>query len=216
MQLPDVIIAALITLLGSVILAPLVGRLMSWIFERRAQLRMTVEFNDFEEAKFIKKFFDSVEWDNPRKKELKKWEYVQTLAILTFHNPSKKRLNRVSVIVTKFLREGFVQVDDGETEPANQGKLITVGDLQPGHSATLKLWSNYTWTDFSPMVLRDLFKVSADELDRVFISYPAPKYVVERYSLVPKWITRTWWLLVIFGGPWIVGIALSKVFPFPK
>jgi hypothetical protein len=96
---------------------------------------------------------------------------------LTLHNPSKKKLNAVTVILTEYVREALYQIED---EPELHGpteKKINLGDLQPGKSRKVHIWTPFAFVDWHRTRLPILFEVTADELDKFTLQFPFPGYL---------------------------------------
>ena len=61
---------------------------------------------------------------------------------LTITNTSKRKISGVSVVVADIGFDVFCQIDDdGELIKVKSGKPNLVGDIQPGHSRVMHVWS---------------------------------------------------------------------------
>jgi hypothetical protein len=174
----DPILAALITLFGAAFLAPLVNRVIVVMSEKRAQLRVNFSVQDFEIPNnlraLVEKHVHQLEKDNRAIEPLKWFNYVETVWLLEITNTSKKKINGVTI--TANVGTGFYEAEnEADLRQFENKKLITIGDIQPGHSKTLRIWSNINQSSFYYSELKDSFHVvSADELDRIIYKYPIP------------------------------------------
>jgi len=96
---------------------------------------------------------------------------------LTLHNPTKKKLNAVTLILTEYLNEPLYQIDEGPELCGPTEKKIIVGDLQPGKGRTVHIWTTFAFVDWHRTRLPILFEVTADEFDKFTLKFPFPGYL---------------------------------------
>lgn len=109
--------------------------------------------------------------------QLQAFHFLKGYMQLTLHNPSKKKLNAVTVILTESLHDAWYQIED---EPELHGppeKKINVGDLQPGKNRTVHIWTPFAYVDWHRTRLPILFEVTADEFDKFTLKFPFPGYL---------------------------------------
>ncbi len=218
MTLPDSIWAALIIVSGSVILAPLANRLLTRIFEHRASLRVVMRLSEYRQPEFLSaeierqleeeiRSSEKFDPDNP-KRALRRMASMETLAELKFTNGSKRKIDGITVMID--YGSGFHQLENNkEMKAFERDTKIEVGDLQPRHDTTLYIWLNRRVAGEAWVDARKLFLVSANEIDKVHFRYPAPAYLARMFTLIPRWVSRTWWVSV-----WaivVIGLQVARI-----
>jgi hypothetical protein len=223
LTLPEApIVAALITLFGAVVLVPAVTWAINRYSERRARLTASITIHGAKQSSAISNILaerraklDMLE----RVREHNLWalEKPKSYIRLEIQNTGKKRIEHITVTTADALDRDFYQVEEGETKfienEAEADRRIAIGDLQPHQKSVVHFWSGGDLTDRSYRYgIKNWFLISADEIDRVYFRYPVPRLVTDRFSLIPKWLTRFWfWAALIFL--WIAATVSKIVMP---
>jgi hypothetical protein len=76
-----------------------------------------------------------------------------------------------------YLNELVCQIDDGSELFGPTEKKIVLGDLQPGKTTTLHIWTPFAYVDWDRSRLPILFDVAADEFDKFTLKFPFPGYL---------------------------------------
>jgi hypothetical protein len=212
--MPTVIWGALITLVGTAILAPLVSRLLAFYFEHRARLRVEVRLAAWRQPEFLKEEINKwlsqelaaeMDWTlrASRLRPFTVMESIDSFARMTFFNSSKRRIDGITLMVED--SRGVYQIGDSkETRTFERSTKIEIGSLQPRHRIKVTLWLASNVAESLYVDLNKLFLVSADELHGVYFKFIVAEHVRQKYSLIPRWVTRLWWALmfiaVFLGG----------------
>jgi hypothetical protein len=181
------IIGAVIGIIGTVLLAPLIAK---WI---RAKKRLVVALT-LSKWKMPERISTITEQMRLRAaEEEKKPDEAETLALAALKiaqsyvlaEVKNKSNTKISHITLKSNRASHAvyQVEDGHALGVVEGTkadVMSVGELQPRHEKRVHIW---TVNDLSSVFHhRDLFTVSADELDAVRFKRPIPPYFKEIYG----------------------------------
>jgi hypothetical protein len=104
----------------------------------------------------------------------------------------------------------FYQMDETEDLiKVTKGQPIAVGDIQPGHSRVMHLWSRADRADFHFDKAKKWLHVSADELDVVRFRFPMPTYLSTKIQ--NQVLAAFVFLLVAFFIGWfLMGTLLPK------
>ncbi|SHK96066.1 hypothetical protein SAMN05444159_4636 [Bradyrhizobium lablabi] len=209
----DTLKAALIALVGTAILAPLVVRCLAWLGEKRSQLLVVLTWNqagkcDYLEAitsKLIlgsKEFREAASVDESRWRDLRIFRTffsAQSYMRFVILNNSRKKLSHLTLFDNEW--SDLFQIDQGPTISVERGQPMVLGDVQPGREIVLHLWSSSNIPVWNPDT-RKRFKFSADELDRVKIKEPMQEFLKRRYQhRILKYLAiSTWATLVGLSG----------------
>jgi hypothetical protein len=200
------IIAAIITLCGTALLAPVVNRILTWIFEYRANLQVEVRVFEYRQPAFLNDEVEllrkSLDWKDPRLESLRKSTGLSSCVHLVFHNSSKKRINEITLMIT--FGRGFYQIETANSkEWFDNTTRIKIGDLQPAHKSEVWLWVDQNlFTRWGRP--QERFVVSANELHKTYFRYPSPEYLEKTYAFIPRWVTRVWWVVA-----WLLGMIAA-------
>jgi hypothetical protein len=192
-EMSDTLKAALIALLGTVILAPLVARGLTWLAEKRSQLLVVLTWNEAGKCKHLeevatklvlesKAVRDGPSDDKNRWRDLgifRSFFMAQSYLRFVILNNSRKKLSHLTLFDNEW--SDIFQIDQGETTEVKKGLPMVLGDLQPGREIVLHLWSSSYVPVWNPDTMKR-FKFSADELDRVKIKEPMPEFLKKRYQ----------------------------------
>jgi hypothetical protein len=210
----DTLKAALIALVGTVILAPLVARGLTWFSEKRSQLLVVLSWNESGKCSYLEgmvskiilesKAFREAPSDDDRWKDIRIFRSFFTaqsyMRFLVLNN-SRKKLSQLTLFDDEW--SDLFQVDQGEISAVERGQPMLLGDLQPGREVVLHLWSSSNVPVWNPDS-KKRFKFSADELDRVIIKEPMQEFLKKRYLYrALKYFTFFMW------GIWIVFAVLA-------
>ena len=195
-------------LLIAAVVAPLAKIFWDLLFQKQSRLRGVLTINAYRTPTQMRQLLKpegTKGWVSPYL-ELREWAGICSFAEMSLTNASNKRINNISLMIS-MMGGGFYQVEDGNTEAIQNGRKIEAGDLQPGHTVKIRLWSKWDWSaSYMSSIKRD-FVVSADELDKVRFKYPAPEYLGRSFALLPRWIIYISAILV-----WLsIMIALSGI-----
>ena len=181
----DTLIAAIFSVVAVAILAPIANHLITKYRDRRsihATLRVyegplpTLLKNRLQDLRY--KPVDQTTPSSPfSARQLDVFTYLRGYMKLTLHNPSKKKLNAVTLILTEYLNEPLYQIDEGPELCGPTEKKIIVGDLQPNKSRTVHIWTAFAFVDWNRTRLPILFEVTADEFDKFTLKFPFPGYL---------------------------------------
>jgi hypothetical protein len=181
----DTLIAAMFSVVAIAILAPIANHLITK-YRERSSIHATLRVHEAPLPALLKKYFHDLRYPSLAQAsfsspfnntQLDAFHFLKGYMKLTLHNPSKKKLNAVTVILTEHLREALYQIED---EPELHGpieKKINLGDLQPGKSRTVHIWTSFAFVDWHRTRLPILFEVSADEFDKLTLKFPFPGYL---------------------------------------
>ena len=180
------VVAAIITLIGAAIIAPLVKK---FYFDVRSRLRVEVRAWKNKTSEALKSTVEGTLdrarfFDDPMRVLIR----AQGYATVTITNISKKKILGISVTFPDSLADMVCQIDDVEEIIAvKEGQPIGLGDIQPKHSRVIHIWSNVDMSEFHFVWFKRLLWISADELDSVRLRFPTPRYLrikyVNRFSL---------------------------------
>jgi hypothetical protein len=204
-------VIALIALFGAAIIVPLVKK---FYFDPRSRLRVVTVWRTrtcevLKQA--VREMRNLPNWD-----ELADIVNGKGYTMLTITNTSKKKISGVSVFVSDVGFDVFCQIDDdGELIKVKRGKPNVVGDIQPGHSRVMHVWSLMDMTDSNFASIKNLLQVSADERDSVSVRFPMPSYIRTKHRAVgnpPKLVKLFFFSLTPILGcrRWAVGQDLKS------
>jgi len=202
----DTLIAAILSVVAVAILAPTANHFITKYRERRS-IRATLQVHEAPLPALLRKYFQDLRYPSLAQassgspfntRQLDAFHFLKGYMRLTLHNPSKKKLNAVTVILTEHLREALYQIEDEpELHGPNETK-INLGDLQPGKSRTVHIWTSFAYVDWHRTRLPILFEVTADEFDKFTLRFPFPGYLKSILHLRLGWsIALTAWVLAI-------------------
>jgi hypothetical protein len=181
----DTLIASLLTLVAIAILAPLANHFITKYRERRS-LRATLWVHEAPLPIFLKTHLAELS-SKPFDRQLYTLADLRGYMKLTLHNPSKKKLNAVTVTLTDDLSRPLLQIEDQPELHGPTEKKILLGDLQPHQSRTLHIWTGFPYVGWHYTRLPILFEITADEFDKRTLKFPFPNYLK---SLVQWRISR--------------------------
>ncbi|MCW0218433.1 MAG: hypothetical protein OJI67_08945 [Prosthecobacter sp.] len=197
MTFPDAIVAALITFAGTVVLAPLVNRLVQYLFEKRTRLLVNTQIWNFQITKdlsnVLEKARHSLEFNDPGKEALR-YDHIDSYIEIELTNKGKRRIN--SVTLSQDFGSGYYEIaGKNETHRARTDERIELGDLQPGKKFVVRFWTLGKASTMWALLLRRKVAVSADEIDHIRWKFPLPEYLARKYAVLPKWVEMIWWVV---------------------
>lgn len=155
----DILKAAIITFMGTVICVPLVNLLMNYLSVKRARLLVKITAHKFhtngELCEYIRKDIFKDGFDELRRNTLYALSNVEGYIEMILSNKSRRRLNSVSVTTDDYQAVCYQIGAEKACHLGEKGKRILVGDLQPGQSQTLHLW---TQQDVSNRLFQEIIK----------------------------------------------------------
>jgi hypothetical protein len=177
----DTLWAAVIAAVAAVFLAPLAKWL---IWDRVYRLVVDVEIYKTKTEPFVEQFLKAeaakLRPDYETADRLEKNSFYENYIRLTIQNTSRKKIAGISLLMSNPPPWGWAQVDEGTPIKVTEAK-IPIGELQPHHKSLVQIWSSEPLRG-SWMELKERFRISADELDRVRIRYPMPEYLKQIYE----------------------------------
>ena len=181
----DTLIAALFSVVAIAILAPFTNHFITKYRERRS-LRTSLWVHESPLPGLLMTHLrdlrsgptDPASSSRPRfdTSQLDVLCYLRGYMKLTLHNPSKKKLNAVTVTLTDSLRDPLHQIEEQSELRGPAERKILFGDLQPHQSRTLHIWTTFSYVDWHFTRLPILFEITADELDKRTLKLPFPNY----------------------------------------
>lgn len=207
----DTLIAALIALVGAVILVPVATRIIGRRFEKQFSLEVSIVVDRFKVPPpiegIIKEEVKRRDWKDPSIKIFEETRIFQCWGQITIKNVSKKKVGNVSIIPSSYTHLHYI-VDNNSELSKCDGRPIVAGDIQPDHERVVTFWSGYNFGVSWPVDLEKAFKISADEIDRVKYVFPIPDYLKPRFTFFPPWVGFYWkfttLVLSVLIGPMIV------------
>jgi hypothetical protein len=207
----DTLIAAIISVVAIAILAPLANHFITKYRDRRS-LRASLSVHESPLPVLLETYLKELRYKpeagpfNPQ--QLDVLSFLRGYMKLTLHNPSKKKLNAVTVTLTDILGEPLHQIEDQPELRGPTEKKILLGDLQPHQSRTLHIWTRSSYVDWHHTRLPMLFEITADEFDKRTLKLPMPNYLKSllhrRASWCVMWtsigIAVATWLFVLISG----------------
>jgi hypothetical protein len=182
MEWNSAIVAALISVFGLVVLAPLV-KLLS--FDRAHRLSAEVSLFGFEYSNFAAEAISErlkqiLREDVGRFKQLQGIERIKSYVTLTIRNSGKKNVSGITLSLANIFSPVFYQIEEGSaTATAPPGSRIAIGDLQPGQQRSVKFWYPNFFGGTFPTI-KSTFQITADELDLLKWRMPEPDYLVAK------------------------------------
>jgi hypothetical protein len=181
----DTLIAAILSVVAVAILAPTANHFITKYRERRS-IRATLQVHEAPLPVLLQKYFQDLRYPSLAQAplsspfnntQLDAFHLLKGYMKLTLHNPSKKKLNAVTVVLTEYLREALYQIEDESELHGPTERKINLGDLQPGKSRTVHIWTPFAFVHWHRTRLPILFEVTADELDKFTLQFPFPGYL---------------------------------------
>jgi hypothetical protein len=215
----DTLLVGIMSVIATVILAPIAVKLLSILSEKRSQLLVLLTWNAAAKNTKLKErvtnlvvksqdFRDAVIGDESKYEELRILQtFLSSQSYMRFKvsNNSRKKLAHLTLFDDEY--SNVYQIDDGGLCAVDRSQPIVLDDLQPGREIILHLWSTSnlpTWIPDS----KKRFTFSADELDRVKIKEPMPEYLKRRCS---QWGLK--YLLLCMITIWIGAVVLGYLLP---
>jgi hypothetical protein len=209
----DTLIVGIMSVIATVVLAPIVVKLLSMVSEKRSQLLVVLTWNEAGKSKNFEDRVTSVIMKGPAFRDAaaadeSKWKeiwllrsYFSSQSYMRFRilNNSRKKLAHLTLFDNEY--SDLCQIDEGGLESVVRGQPIVLGDLQPGRETVLHLWSSSNVPAWNPDT-KSRFKFSADELDRVKIKEPMQEFLKRRYI---QWLVK--YLTICMFASWI-GLAV--------
>ena len=187
----DTLIVGIMSVIATVILAPIVVKLLNMLSEKRSQLFVVLTWNAAGKSKTLEERATNLITNNPAFREVRddsKWDEVRLFraffssrSYLNFKvvNNSRKKLAHLTMYDNDY--SDLYQIDEGDVREVTKGQPIVLGDLQPGREVELHLWSSTKVPIWNPDT-KKRFKFSADELDRIKFKEPMPEFLKQRYK----------------------------------
>jgi len=182
------LIAAIFSVVAIAILAPIANHLITKYRDRRS-IHATLRVYEGPLPVLLQKYFQGLRYPSLAQASvsspfnnthLDAFHFLKGYMKLTLHNPSKKKLNAVTVVLTEYLREPLYQIEDESELHGPTERKINLGDLQPGKSRTVHIWTPFAFVDWYRTRLPILFEVTADEFDKFTLKFPFPGYLKTR------------------------------------
>jgi hypothetical protein len=195
MDLPVPIVAALITLVGSVILAPFASRLINGLLDRRSKLLAKIMISGSKLNPIIAEILEERPTDNRTLEQLiERSRLVSRLVdrenyiLIKLTNNSTRKIPNLTLKLNS-QSDYFAKIDGNLTTQISGSSALAIGDLQPKREVEIQLWVP---SFLSSLINEDYFKFSADELHGTRIQFPLPLYQNaqrrKRFGNVLVWI----------------------------
>jgi hypothetical protein len=197
MNVSDTLIAAILSVTAVVFLAPLANHFITKYRERRS-LRATLWVHDAPLPLVLKKYFQDLRYPSLAQTsfsspfnntQLDAFHFLKGYMKLTLHNPSKKKLNAVTVTLAQVMAEPLYQIEDQIELHGPVERKILIGDLQPHRSCTLHIWTSFAYVDWHYTRLPILFEITADEFDKRTLKFPFPGYLKSQWQQRATWVS---------------------------
>lgn len=180
-SIPPAIWAALISLLGAAVLAPAANRLLSFIFERKSKVEVSILGSDIQPSTFIAQamkyaYKDGLgrEEENLRDVFGRMRGYIRA----TVTNRSTSTIKNLSLSVEGTLLRGVVQIGpEGQCSFFDGSIDLSLGDVQPRKFIQCHIYQTSTAADYNIDVFKQMIQVTADHLDRVSYKFETAKYI---------------------------------------
>ena len=205
----DTLIAAIISVVAIAILAPLANHFIFKYRERRS-LRASLSVHESPLPAHLKTYLQELR-HNPdaagpfSSEQIGVFPNICGYMKLTLNNPSKKKLNAVTVTLTDNLMRGLHQIGDQPELRGPAEKKILLGDLQPHESRTVHIWTDFAYVGWDYSRLPILFEITADEFDKRSLKLPFPNYLKSLLRVRLLWafnvtiigFSTVYWLLIL-------------------
>jgi hypothetical protein len=185
MNVSDTLIAAFLSVVAIVILAPLANHFVTKYRERRS-LRATLWVHEAPLPLVLQKYFQDLRYPSLAQTsfsspfnntQLDAFHFLKGYMKLTLYNPSKKKLNAITVTLAQVLADPLYQIDDQTELHGPVERKILIGDLQPHRSCTIHIWTSFAYVDWHYTRLPILFEITADEFDKRTLKFPLLGYL---------------------------------------
>jgi len=200
-RLSDTLIAAICTVIAIAVLAPLANHFITKYRERRS-LRASLWVHDSPPPEFLKTQLTE-QFYKPGGQRLFELASVRGYMKLTLHNPSKKKINAVTVTLLS-LSGLLYQIENQPELHGPDERKVLLGDLQPHQSCTLHIWTSVSYEGWYYASLPGFFEITADEIDKRTLKFPFPGYLK---SLVSRRVNHyCMWGTIVFAAVSLVSV----------
>jgi hypothetical protein len=181
----DTLKAALIGLVASAILAPIITYLIARYWGGRPHLRATLYVHDISIPTFLKTYLKKDLYTGsiiqPDIKKLDILSSLRSYMQLTLHNHGKEKIEAITVtLIGDHPSKYLFQVDTQPELLRPNGDKVVIGNLQPDRSLILHIWSESIVENWHYPTVKNLFKVTADKLYKRTFRFPLPLYLRDK------------------------------------
>jgi hypothetical protein len=197
----DTLVAATLSVIAIAILAPLANHFIVKYRERRP-LRAALSVYASPLPALLKTHLTELRYNREAPgpfsvRQLLEFRFLSGYMKLALYNPSKKKLNGVTVTLTDTMNGPLYQIEDGPELGGPEERRILIGDLQPYQTRTLHIWTSFAYVDWHPTRLPILFEITADEFDKRTLKFPFPGYL--KSLLIWRILRYVTWTSVCFA-----------------
>jgi hypothetical protein len=153
--------------------------LKQWYFDVQRKLNVVVKLSAVDHSRIIEEIISAEIERTPSGSEragvLGALRWVKSKVDISIENTSKRRIDNTTLELTEGSRAVYER--NGETLLLSANMRIELGNLRPGDRVGLIMWLA---TDPSIVALAQskILKFSADEIDRVSVSWPFPSFPI--------------------------------------
>jgi hypothetical protein len=207
------IIAAFITLVGAVIIAPAIRY---WFFTSRRRLRVTIRHWKMGSGELMKKLFEEEADRRRNASDELKWAFlsfqrVQAYSEVEVENISKKKIENVW-LSGDGVSDTWYQINNSpEMKNCEKDGKIALGDIHPRHVCKVHLWNTMSQYKLHPEPKKE-FRLSANEIDSVRYRLPLPGYLRWRYAGKAILLFN----IFVVGGFFLLFIVAGSVWLFER
>jgi hypothetical protein len=207
----DTLISAFLSLVAIAVLGPIANHFITRYRERRS-VHASLWVNESPLPILLKTYLQELQYkridptspNHPfTSGQLGALLFVEGYMRLMLHNPTKKKLNSITVSWTSDLITPLYQIDHESELHGPAEKKVLLGDLQPRQTRTLHIWTSFAFVDWHYTRLPILFEVTADEFDKLTLKFPFPGYLKNLALMRVSWyiVLVSMVLNVIVWGP---------------
>jgi hypothetical protein len=185
----DTLKAALIGLVASAILAPIITYLIARYWGGRPHLRATLSVHDISIPKFLKDYLGKDLYDQTIdiNKKIGILSSLRSYMRLTLHNRGKEKIEAITVtLIGDHPSKYLFQVDTQPELLRPNGDKVLIGNLQPDRSLILHIWSESIVENWHYPTIKNLFNITADKLHKRTFRFPFPIYLQEK---IGQWVS---------------------------
>ncbi len=196
----------LVAIIGVLSAALVVPAFKKWYFDIEHKLVVKARYWKYETSKLVKNVLKEESQRAYRdKRDASPYYFMPDVAsYLEFEiqNPSRKLIENVSLRYNDILPIWYQLEESENLKECKKDEKILIGDIQPGHTYRLHIWSRGIQTEASPEI-GETFHVSANKIDKVAYVFPIPKYI--------KWYVANKFVPPFFWGGLGIGMAMMII-----